>query len=611
MRACADDLGAALRKLSILKVLYPIFMLALAAAGLNLKPKKCILVPLIPLTPSTLKHIKAWLLRHLPAWKDFNIRDSGKYLGFFLGPAANASQWFAPLNKYTDRANKIHGSGVAISVAAHTYNTSVVPVPLYVAQLVPLPQEAQKRETNALHKVTHMCTNAIRVTDFFDLQCIGGPKFRSVHLSAAAAIFRTAVVTVPVWPDWKRQLQTAAAEYLSVADVCSNVCSPPFWDSSPLALNLSDAFGGFRGNPKYNKGALNCIAEIAEMRAPEMDFLGGEFVPGAQNRSCAGSVLSSLGNLGSRDAPVFRPGMKAPGLQKSCYSHLLASVFPSDIDTIVSRRIRDMFAPFFVPNFSHSLSSAVLRRMRKHDAMRVFKTWVNSWATSWRMHEPKLLPCVFGCPAGKDQQSHYVMCPILFALQTLLIPDCPSDPTARIGLIDISRQTALVISATFAGYHAIRRSPQLENDAHTYPETLRNRNHKVFVDHFYTAALDAGLQCLHERLVDKRLTPIITADGVCTVNIIEDRSVASPNSAMRLPSRRLPQSISRSSSLQSPRIGATIPAPRPSSGQASVGSFVRAAQPNAHNPFLGVSGVTEAQVGFQGAQGARLYSPGQ
>ena len=28
-------------------------------------------------------------------------------------------------------------------------------------------------------------------------------------------------------------------------------------------------------------------------------LLGGEFVPGGQNRSCAGSVLSSLGNLGS------------------------------------------------------------------------------------------------------------------------------------------------------------------------------------------------------------------------------------------------------------------------------------------------------------------------
>jgi hypothetical protein len=117
------------------------------------------------------------------------------------------------------------------------------------------------------------------------------------------------------------------------------------------------------------------------------------------------------------------------------------------------------------------------------------------------MHEPKLLPCVFGCPASKDQLAHYVMCPILFALQALLIPDCPADPCKRIGLTDLSCQAALTISATFAGYHAIRRTPQLENDAHTYSEDHLSRNHKVFVDYFlpplvmpaYSAVMSASL----------------------------------------------------------------------------------------------------------------------
>ena len=52
LRACADDLGAALRKLAALKKFFPIFALAEAAAGLVLKPSKCIIIPLIPLTPS-------------------------------------------------------------------------------------------------------------------------------------------------------------------------------------------------------------------------------------------------------------------------------------------------------------------------------------------------------------------------------------------------------------------------------------------------------------------------------------------------------------------------------------------------------------------------------
>ncbi len=220
------------------------------------------------------------------------------------------------------------------------------------------------------------------------------------------------------------------------------------------------------------------------------------------------------------ETAVFRPGIKVPGLQKMCYNRLAASVFPPDIGTIISRRIRDLFAPYIVPDFENSNASNVLRSIRKHDAMRVLKTWVNSWATSYRMHEPKLLPCVFGCPAGKDQLSHYVMCPILFALQTLLFPDCSPDPCKRIGLSGLSRQTALVISATFAGYHAVRRVFTLENDAHNLTDSLRHRNHLVFVDHFYTASLDAGLQCRHERLNLLRVTPICTDDGVCTAELV-------------------------------------------------------------------------------------------
>ncbi len=152
--------------------------------------------------------------------------------------------------------------------------------------------------------------------------------------------------------------------------------------------------------------------------------------------------------------------------------------------------------------------------------MRVFKTWVNSWATSYRMHEPKLLHCVFGCLIGNDQLSHYVMCPILYALQTLLIPDYPPNPCKRIGLTDISRQSALAISATFAGYHAVRRPPQLENDAHTYTDANLHRNHRAFLDNLYTAAQDAGLKCRHERLTNKCITPTVSASGVCAAVVV-------------------------------------------------------------------------------------------
>ena len=46
MRACADDLGVALRNLRQLTLMEPIFEDARVLAGLTLKPKKCVLIVL-------------------------------------------------------------------------------------------------------------------------------------------------------------------------------------------------------------------------------------------------------------------------------------------------------------------------------------------------------------------------------------------------------------------------------------------------------------------------------------------------------------------------------------------------------------------------------------
>ena len=79
-----------------------------------------------------------------------------------------------------------------------------------------------------------------------------------------------------------------------------------------------------------------------------------------------------------------------------------------------------------------------------------------------------------------------------------------------------------MVSATFADYHAVRRSFSLEKNLHSLPENIRIANHKIFVDSLFTSSLDAGLQCRHERLINIRVTPCCTADGVCTAVIAQD-----------------------------------------------------------------------------------------
>ena len=69
MRACADDIGAVLRNIATLKVMAHTFSLAIAAAGLDLKPKKCVITPIVvPVYPAVKHMIKLWLLGNLPGW---------------------------------------------------------------------------------------------------------------------------------------------------------------------------------------------------------------------------------------------------------------------------------------------------------------------------------------------------------------------------------------------------------------------------------------------------------------------------------------------------------------------------------------------------------------
>ena len=44
------------------------------------------------------------------------------------------------------------------------------------------------------------------------------------------------------------------------------------------------------------------------------------------------------------------------------------------------------------------------------------KTIANSWSTSYRYHEPVLLPCIFGCEGCHDTLEHYLSCDILWTI---------------------------------------------------------------------------------------------------------------------------------------------------------------------------------------------------
>ena len=127
-------------------------------------------------------------------------------------------------------------------------------------------------------------------------------------------------------------------------------------------------------------------------------------------------------------------------MQQICYDALVRSCFPDNLQITLEKRLNNAFSPFSVDCknvVSLSQCFCTLKGCKVSVAIRVFKCWINGWATSRRYgnNEGKILPCLFGCTDCVDSLDHYLQCPHLFALWSFLIEGSPEDPLIRWGLI--------------------------------------------------------------------------------------------------------------------------------------------------------------------------------
>ena len=136
IRTCADDIGMALRRLDELCLIAKIFYDFECASNLKLKPKKSILIPTVfKLSNWNLDMVRAWLRRAVPHWENLIIRDSAKYLGFFMGPTSGTHQWAAAFRKYSERVVAIKHLKLPLRLAVSRHNYWAVPVLGYISQL--------------------------------------------------------------------------------------------------------------------------------------------------------------------------------------------------------------------------------------------------------------------------------------------------------------------------------------------------------------------------------------------------------------------------------------------------------------------------------------------
>jgi len=432
IRACADDIGAALLSIKGLKYMEPIFDLAELLAGLTLKPAKCVLIPTsAPFDEALVYSMKVWLSTNIPKWSNFQIRPAAKYLGIVMGPQARALQWAAPMKKFCERSQSIGSVHAPLSISSLLYNSHAVSLMPYVAQVCSIPDKLKRLERLAIHKIWHFATNAMTSASYLNLHITGVPKLRSVICSTKAAQFRAAWKFKSTWQQWLQQLKTTAESYASLSVLAQDKLTPLFWDTVPVSVVLSEAWeGGKTGSP---------------------------------GRRVASAIKSDIMSIEAQRPILNRTGFARVhpklAVQSLAHEQYMKYLYPSDIESVLVRRLQKILGARFVPGSLQPALSA-LSGLRPFQAMQVIKTWSNSWATTYRFHDARRLSCLFGCADASDDLAHYAFCEVLEGIMSQFVCEGGTD---CLGLTHPSASNLQCIACMFYAYHAVKQLDTVKN----------------------------------------------------------------------------------------------------------------------------------------------------
>ena len=168
--------------------MHEIFIQFRKAANLKLKPRKYVVVLLVAqANQQVIDTTRVWLKRHCREWADVQITTCAKYLGVFLGPAAGAKQWVAPMEKFLKRCIDLRDSDQPALMAIRNFNTKVLPVLGYVAQMIPPPKNMTKIELTAILRVLNLAGQSMNTDAAYQLkQWLGlDPKRPRAYMESA------------------------------------------------------------------------------------------------------------------------------------------------------------------------------------------------------------------------------------------------------------------------------------------------------------------------------------------------------------------------------------------------------------------------------------------
>ena len=242
------------------------------------------------------------------------------------------------------------------------------------------------RERHLLHFLWHINTNTFDLNTFFNIKCLGAYHFKSVKCFCKASMFRAASQTINGWEHQVEKLKCLVLDHLPASSWNFDVLAPGFWDTPAYAQNLA-----------------NCVAGIP---------LDSDFYKAVRETKETLVLMSRK--------KEYKSGSKKIPVQSVTYSCFVKDLHPDKIIHLVKRRLTTLGV---IELGNSSFNSDVWKQTVQFSSasdpyctLCWLKTLCNGWCTSYRMHEPIKLTCVFGCSGEKDNLQHYLLCRNLWSV---------------------------------------------------------------------------------------------------------------------------------------------------------------------------------------------------
>ena len=386
VRAYADDIAIVARSIrNSAPRLRELFNDLAQVSNLALNVPKTVCIPLWCDTPEATRHTVSGVC---PEWRDMEVSDTGRYLGFYVGPGRKDKAWAAAGDKMLARATTWEWPKLGLFYATMAYNTYIASLACYVAQLDTPPPSFRAVEERALRRAAAGPYKWAMPEDLFRLRDVWGQaaNFRDLHKTALAAKVR--VATFENNAHGGLHVATRARR---LRDLFSNAVLGPHRDRRRIWQDWYDR------NPLL---VLNQALQITSaMDCSPLRIM--TIIAGDTPRPWPQTVLRRIKTR-------FQSALTAKLKEAMLY----------DAEGHMRRKLRR----WNLPNRPHVSAARAVRRLQSlprlvppRVAAAVLSTIWNRWATARRLQiEGPANRCVLGCsPTAEDSLEHYACCPLI------------------------------------------------------------------------------------------------------------------------------------------------------------------------------------------------------